>query len=74
MSLANRLSAVALMPVAAAMIALSGVLAQLALFVGAALAREHLPPDLAEAFIRRNGIMLLLNLVPMRPLDGAQPA
>src|SRR5207237_2878162 len=51
-------------PVRRSMIALAGVLGQLALFSIALSARGHLPPDLAEAFIRRNGIMLLLNLVP----------
>lgn len=59
-------------PVRRSVIALCGVLAQLAL-LGAALAfRDHLPPELSDAFVRRNGLMLLLNLVPMRPLDGVQ--
>ena len=59
-------------PLRRSVIALSGVLAQLALFTAAYFLRDHVPDDLAEAFIRRNGIMLLLNLVPMAPLDGAQ--
>jgi Zn-dependent protease len=59
-------------PLRRSLIALGGVLGQLALLCGALLAAHLLPPDLAEAFVRRNGIMLLLNLVPMRPLDGAQ--
>ena len=41
--------------------------------LGAALlAARFLPADLSEAFVRRNGILLLLNLIPIRPLDGAQ--
>jgi Zn-dependent protease len=59
-------------PLRRSLIALSGVLAQLALLAGAALAVRHLPPDLAEALVRRNGIVLLLNLIPVKPLDGAQ--
>ena len=59
-------------PLRRSVIALCGVLAQLALLTAALLAREALPADLHDAFIRRNGIMLLLNLIPMRPLDGAQ--
>jgi len=59
-------------PLRKSAIALSGVLAQLAL-LGAALVAGHLLPlDLTEAFVRRNGIVLLLNLIPLRPLDGAQ--
>jgi stage IV sporulation protein FB len=59
-------------PLRRSVIALSGVLAQLALLLGALLAARLLPADLADAFVRRNGILLLLNLIPMRPLDGAQ--
>jgi len=59
-------------PLRKSVIALSGVLAQLALLGAALAAGNLLPPDLAEAFIRRNGIVLLLNLIPLRPLDGAQ--
>lgn len=59
-------------PVRRSMIALAGVLAQIALLCGALAAQEHLPLELVDAFVRRNGIMLLLNLIPMRPLDGAQ--
>jgi len=56
-------------PVRRSLIALSGVLAQAALLTVALLA--PLPADLAEAFTRRNGVMLLLNLIPVKPLDGA---
>ncbi len=57
-------------PVRRSVVAVSGVLAQLVLlFVALALA---MPSDLHEAFTRRNGVMLLLNLVPLKPLDGAQ--
>jgi len=56
-------------PVRRSSIALCGVAAQAAL-LGLAL-WVQLPPDLAEAFIRRNGVMILLNLVPLKPLDGA---
>lgn len=59
-------------PLRRSVIAFAGVLGQLALCSAAIVLRDHLPDDLAEAFIRRNGIMMLLNLVPMRPLDGAQ--
>jgi hypothetical protein len=59
-------------PLRRSLIALGGVLAQLALLAFAALAVRHLPPDLADALIRRNGIVLLLNLMPVKPLDGAQ--
>jgi stage IV sporulation protein FB len=59
-------------PLRRSSIALAGVLAQVALMAGAALAVRHLPPDLADALIRRNGIVLLLNLIPVKPLDGAQ--
>ena len=51
-------------------IALSGVLAQLVLLLVALWV--PMPPDLHDAFTRRNGVMLLLNLVPLKPLDGAQ--
>jgi len=57
-------------PLRRSAIALCGVLAQLALLVAALVVA--LPPDLHDAFVRRNGIMLLLNLIPMKPLDGAQ--
>ncbi|HEY5678144.1 MAG TPA: hypothetical protein VIR81_15220, partial [Myxococcales bacterium] len=57
-------------PARRSFIALSGVLAQLALLVMAL--QVTLPADLHEAFTRRNGVMLLLNLVPLKPLDGAQ--
>ena len=57
-------------PLRKSFIALSGVGAQLLLLLAALLVT--LPPDLHDAFIRRNGIMALLSLIPMRPLDGAQ--
>jgi len=59
-------------PLRRSIVALSGVFAQLALLAGAALAVRSLPHDLADALIRRNGVVLLLNLVPVKPLDGAQ--
>src|SRR5260221_5210439 len=51
-------------PVRRSVIALAGVLGQLALFSAALLARGHRPPDLAEAFLPRNGTLPLLNLWP----------
>ena len=59
-------------PLRRSLIALSGVGAQAVLLGATLLARHHLPPDLVEAFVRRNGIVILLDLIPMRPLDGAQ--
>jgi hypothetical protein len=56
-------------PLRRSLIACCGVLAQAALFAVAFLA--VLPPDLDDAFGRRNGLMLLLNLIPVKPLDGA---
>ena len=56
-------------PVRRSLIALAGVAGQAALLVLALLAQ--LPADLHEAFLRRNAVLLLLNLVPIRPLDGA---
>lgn len=58
-------------PLRRSVIAASGLLAQLALLLGALGAQHYLPPDLADALVRRNGIVLLLNLIPVRPLDGA---
>lgn len=57
-------------PLRKSVIALAGVGAQLAILLAALLVR--LPTDLHDAFIRRNGIMMLLALIPLRPLDGAQ--
>jgi hypothetical protein len=57
-------------PVRRSVIALSGVLAQLLLMLVAL--RAGLPADLHDALTRRNGVMLLLDLVPLKPLDGAQ--
>ncbi|SRR5437016_626705 len=56
-------------PVRRSVIALCGVAAQAAL-LGAALL-VPLPGDLHEAFTRRNGLMILFNLLPVKPLDGA---
>jgi len=56
-------------PVRRSVIALSGVAAQAALLALAAFVA--MPADLHEAFTRRNGVMLLLNLLPVKPLDGA---
>jgi len=57
-------------PARRSFVALSGVLAQLAL-LGAALWLP-MPAELHEAFTRRNGLVLLFNLIPVKPLDGAQ--
>lgn len=56
-------------PLRRSVIAACGVGAQALLF-GLALF-VPMPEDLQDAFTRRNGIMLLLNLIPVRPLDGA---
>jgi Zn-dependent protease len=56
-------------PVRRSLIAVSGVVAQVAL-LGLALL-VALPDDLHDAFTRRNGVMLLLSLLPVKPLDGA---
>ena len=56
-------------PLRRSVIALGGVAAQAALLL-AALALA-MPQDLHDAFVRRNGILLLMNLIPVRPLDGA---
>src|ERR1700694_4828027 len=56
-------------PVRRSLIAICGVVAQAAL-LGLALL-VALPDDLHDAFTRRNGVMLLLNLLPVKPLDGA---
>jgi Zn-dependent protease len=56
-------------PLRRSLIAFGGVAAQLVLLALALLVA--LPPDLHDAFTRRNGVMLLLNLVPVKPLDGA---
>lgn len=59
-------------PVRRSLIAFAGVGGQLLLLGAAVFFQQQLPPDLTDAFVRRNGIMVLLSLVPMRPLDGAQ--
>ncbi len=56
-------------PLRRSVIALGGVSAQ-ALLLLLALALP-LPSDLHDALTRRNGVMLLMNLIPIRPLDGA---
>jgi len=56
-------------PVRRSLIALSGVGGQAALLLIALLVA--LPFDLHEAFTRRNGVLLLMNLLPVKPLDGA---
>ena len=58
-------------PLRRSAMAAAGVGAQLALLVGAFAFRDWLPPDLSDALVRRNGIVLLINLIPLRPLDGA---
>jgi len=58
-------------PLRRSIIAASGVLAQLALLLLALAFRHALPPALEDALTRRNGVMLLLNLIPLHPLDGA---
>lgn len=56
-------------PVRRSLIALCGVAAQAALLALALLV--PMPGDLQEAFTRRNGVMLLMSLIPVKPLDGA---
>lgn len=56
-------------PARRSLIALCGVAAQAALLAAAVLV--PMPADLHEAFTRRNGILLLMNLIPVKPLDGA---
>jgi Zn-dependent protease len=56
-------------PVRRSVIAICGIAAQAMVFALALLV--DLPPDLHDAFTRRNGVMLLLNLLPVKPLDGA---
>src|SRR5690606_35346299 len=66
-------------PVERALVAWGGVLAQLALLVPALLVVLFvpLPPvgfaaDLLEAFTRSNAFLAAVNLIPIRPLDGAE--
>ena len=58
-------------PLRRSVMAAAGVGAQLALLVGALAFRDLLAPDLLQALVWRNGVMLLFNLIPLRPLDGA---
>jgi Zn-dependent protease len=57
-------------PLRRSLIALAGPAAQLALLAGALAVRAS--PDLYDAFTRRNLVMLLLNLIPIAPLDGKE--
>jgi hypothetical protein len=56
-------------PVRRSLVAFSGVAAQAALLAVALLV--PMPADLHDAFTRRNGVLLLMNLIPLKPLDGA---
>jgi len=56
-------------PLRRSLIAFCGVAAQ-AVLLGLAFL-VPMPEDLHDAFTRRNGVMLLLNLLPVKPLDGA---
>lgn len=58
-------------PVRRSVIAGCGIAAQLALFLAALAFRHELPSELADALTRRNGLVLLVNLLPVKPLDGA---
>jgi Zn-dependent protease len=66
-------------PLARAMIAWGGVIAQAALAIGTSIALAFLgrpahvfTADLAHAFVDANLWMALMNLVPVPPLDGAE--
>jgi Zn-dependent protease len=56
-------------PVRRSLVAFGGVAGQAALLVAALLV--SMPHDLHDAFTRRNGVLLLMNLIPVKPLDGA---
>jgi len=56
-------------PLRRSVIAFCGVLAQFVLLALALVV--PMPEDLRDGLVRRNGVMLLLNLIPIRPLDGA---
>jgi Zn-dependent protease len=58
-------------PLRRSVIAASGVLGQLVLCAAALLLQRFLPSDLSDALVRRNAVVLLLNLIPVKPLDGA---
>lgn len=58
-------------PLRRAAMAAAGLGGQLALLAVAYAFRDELAPDLVDALVRRNGLVLLLNLLPVRPLDGA---
>jgi hypothetical protein len=51
------------------LIALGGVAGQAALLVVALVVA--MPVDLHDALTRRNAVVLLMNLIPVKPLDGA---
>jgi Zn-dependent protease len=62
-----------------AAIAWGGVLAQLALLIPALAVALFLPApqsaflaELLEAFTRTNAILIAFNLIPIKPLDGAE--
>jgi Zn-dependent protease len=57
-------------PLRRSFIALAGPAAQLALLAAALAVRAS--PDLYDAFTRRNLVVLLLNLIPIAPLDGKE--
>jgi Zn-dependent protease len=65
-------------PLRRSVCALAGPLAQLLALAGALVASAALHPstpvahDLIDALVRRNLVVLLLNLIPLRPLDGAE--
>lgn len=58
-------------PVRRSLVASAGVSAQLLLLIAALVLRDGLPAELVDALTRRNGFLLLLNLIPLKPLDGA---
>jgi Zn-dependent protease len=61
-------------PLRRSIVALAGPLAQLAALAGAVMLHPSTAAalDLVDALGRRNLVVLLLNLIPLRPLDGAE--
>jgi len=61
-------------PLRRSICALAGPLAQLAALAGAVMLHPSTAAalDLVDALGRRNLVVLLLNLIPLRPLDGAE--
>ncbi len=53
-----------------AQIALAGPLAQLVV-LGLALLAPRLPANIRDVLVQRNALLIVLNLLPVRPLDGA---